>query len=98
MPTPKGTRRTCKQGHQYYKSSDCPVCPICAAEAKPTDGFLSVVSAPARRALESKGINSIQQLATFSKKELLQLHGIGPSAIPKLENELKKHGLAFADE
>lgn len=98
MPTAKGTLRKCKKGHQYYKSSDCPVCPVCAAEEKPEDGFLSVIGAPARRALQGQGINSIQQLATWSKKELLKLHGFGPSAIPKLLVELEKHGLSFADE
>lgn len=28
MKKPKGTLRTCPNGHQYYKSSDCPVCPV----------------------------------------------------------------------
>lgn len=98
MPTPKRTLRTCKKGHQYYKSSDCPVCPICAAEEKPVDGFLSVISAPAQRALQAHGIHTIQQLAKWSKKDLLKLHGFGPSAIPKLLIELEKHGLSFNDK
>lgn len=96
MATLKGTLRTCKKGHQYYKSSDCPVCPICAAE-KPDDGFLSVISAPARRALQAQGIATIKQLATWRKQDLLKLHGFGPSAIPKLLAELKKHGFSFKD-
>lgn len=28
----KKTLRTCKKGHRYYKSSDCPVCPACEKE------------------------------------------------------------------
>lgn len=98
MTTPKGTLRTCKKGHRYDKSSDCPVCPVCAAEEKPADGFLSVIGAPAQRALLAQGINSIQQLATWSKNDLLKLHGVGPSAIPKLLTELKKNGLSWKDE
>mgnify|MGYP006186621887 CR=1 FL=1 len=98
MPSAKGTLRSCKKGHQYYKSSDCPVCPICAAEEKPEDGFLSVIGAPARRALQGQGINTIRQLATWNKKELLKLHGFGPSAIPKLLVELKKFLLLKTDK
>ncbi len=97
METPKGTLRTCKKGHQYYKSSDCPVCPVCAAEEKPVEGFLSVIGAPARRALQGQGINTIQELAKWNRKDLLKLHGFGPSAIPKLLAELKKSGLSFKD-
>ena len=31
----------------------------------------------------------------WSKKELLQLHGFGPSSIPRLEDVLKKQGLSL---
>ncbi len=51
MASAKGTLRTCKKGHQYYKSSDCPVCPICAAEEKPEEEILAVVGAPNRAAV-----------------------------------------------
>ena len=33
--------RTCKKGHQYYKSSECPTCPVCEEEKRPEKGFLS---------------------------------------------------------
>lgn len=66
--------RTCRKGHQYYKTSDCPTCPICEAQRKPKEGFLSLLAAPARRALENKGITSLEQLSKFSEKEILQLH------------------------
>src|SRR5438309_1005170 len=26
---PKKTLKTCSRGHEFYKSSDCPVCPKC---------------------------------------------------------------------
>ncbi|WP_339735873.1 RNA polymerase alpha subunit C-terminal domain-containing protein [uncultured Sunxiuqinia sp.] len=87
--------RTCKNGHLYYKSSDCPTCPVCEEERKPTAGFLSSLAAPARRALENEGILTIQQLAERSESEILQLHGMGKSSLPKLHSALKEHGLRF---
>ena len=40
MTTSKGSLRVCNNGHEYYKSSDCPVCPTCEQERKPTMDFL----------------------------------------------------------
>ena len=87
--------KTCEKGHQFYKSSDCPTCPICEKERKPKDGFMANLPAPARRALESKEIDSIEKLATYSEKEILSLHGMGKSSIPKLKAALEEMGLAF---
>lgn len=81
------TNRTCPKGHQYFKSSDCPVCPICESARKPKDNFMALLSAPARRALENAGISTLAQLAQYSEKELLALHGFGPSAIKKLKEK-----------
>lgn len=53
------------------------------------------LSAPARRALEQAGIQSVKDLARHSEKEILQLHGMGPSSLPKLKEALKKQGLTF---
>jgi hypothetical protein len=96
MPELKKTFRTCKKGHAYYKSSDCPTCPICEAARKGSStGFLSLLSAPARRALENKGISTLKQLAAFTEKEILALHGMGPATIPILKKALKEEELAF---
>ncbi|MEK4369963.1 MULTISPECIES: RNA polymerase alpha subunit C-terminal domain-containing protein [Paenibacillus] len=95
MANGKGTLRTCEQGHLYYKKSDCPTCPTCEAERKPTEGFLALLSAPAGRALENEGITTLLQLAEYTEKEILKLHGIGPSAMPKLRNALEEEGLSF---
>jgi DNA-directed RNA polymerase alpha subunit len=91
----KGNLRTCARGHQYYKSSDCPVCPICEKERKPENGFLSRLGAPARRALENKNIKTLQALSNYTEEEILSLHGMGPHSIPKLKNELEMAGLSF---
>lgn len=91
----KRVKKTCKQGHVFYKSSDCPTCPICANESKASDGFMSDLSAPAQRALINKKISSLQVLASYTEKEILALHGIGKTAIPKLKAELLKAKLSF---
>ncbi|QCJ41253.1 hypothetical protein FAY30_04715 [Bacillus sp. S3] len=91
----KGNLRTCNKGHKYYKSSDCPTCPTCEQERKPNNGFLSVLSAPARRALENNGITTLQKLSTYSEIEILQFHGMGPASLPKLRSALEENGLSF---
>ncbi|MDN3016535.1 RNA polymerase alpha subunit C-terminal domain-containing protein [Paenibacillus sp. BSR1-1] len=87
--------RICSQGHKYYKSSDCPTCPTCEQERKPENGFLSLLSAPARRALENNGISTLRTLSKYSEKEILQFHGMGPASLPKLRSALKENGLTF---
>jgi hypothetical protein len=89
------TLRICRKGHRYYKSSDCPTCPVCEEERKPKDGFLSLISAPARRALQREGIKSPEQLAKYDEAELLKLHGFGPSSLPKLKALFKSRKLSF---
>ncbi len=95
MVTQEKTLRICDKGHQYYKSSDCPTCPVCEEERKPSNGFLAELAAPARRALENAGITTIILLAKCSEKEILQLHGIGKSSLPKLQKALEEKGLTF---
>lgn len=57
--------------------------------------FLSLIGAPARRALEREEITTLEILSTFSKKENLALHGMGKSTIPKLNDVLTKVRLSF---
>jgi len=64
-------------------------------EEKASKIFMSSLSAPAQRALKNNGITTLKQLAKFSEKDILKLHGIGPSSIPKLKEALKKEGLDF---
>ena len=97
MATSEKNLRICNKGHKYYKSSDCPTCPTCENERKPENGFLSVLSAPARRALENNGVTTLQQLSRYSEKEILQFHGMGPASLPKLRSSLKENGLSFRE-
>ncbi len=87
--------RQCEKGHQYYKTSDCPVCPQCDKEQKPQDNFISQLVAPARRALEGAGILTVEQLSKKTEAEILALHGMGPSTLPKLLKALQAKGLNF---
>lgn len=95
MTTSNKNVRTCNKGHKYYKSSECPTCPICEQERKPENGFFSLLSAPARRALENNGVTSLQKLSSYSEKEILKFHGMGPASLPKLRSALKEKGLSF---
>lgn len=65
-------------------STDCPTCPACEATRKPSEGFLSLLSAPARRALINIGITELKQLSTYNEKEILSLHGMGKASIAVL--------------
>lgn len=93
--TTKSNEKTCRNGHKYIKSSDCPTCPICENLGKPKDSFLSELSAPARRALENAGITTVKKLSGFTEKEILVLHGMGKSSLPKLIKILNDQGLKF---
>ena len=91
----KGTLRTCEKGHKYYKYTDCPTYPICERNKEPKAEFLARISAPARRALERENILTLKRISEYSEKEILGLHGVGPSAILKLKDALKTEGLTL---
>jgi len=97
MSTSETKLKTCDKGHTFYKSSDCPTCPICEKDRKPKDGFLSLLSAPARRALENNNIFTLDKLSTYSEKELLKFHGFGKASIPILKKALNEKGLSFKE-
>lgn len=61
----------------------------------PTEDFLSKLSAPSRWALEKNQITTLKKLSTHTEKEILKLHGVGKSTIPKLIESLQSMGLTF---
>lgn len=93
MSNPK--EKTCKKGHKYFKSSDCPTCPICESEKKPKEGLFSHLSAPAGRALMNFGITTVLQLSKYKEAEILALHGMGKASIPILRRLLAENNLTF---
>ncbi len=92
------TIKTCENGHQFSKSSDCPSCPICEQNQKPKEGFMTFLAAPARRALQNNNIYTLDQLTSFSEKQLLNLHGIGKSSLPILKKALFEKGMTFKED
>ncbi len=95
MPGKKGQLKTCAQGHQFYKSSDCNTCPRCAKENKPSSGFLAAFSSPVINALRREGIDTVQKLANYTEKEILALHGVGKTSLPRFHEALEAAGLQF---
>jgi DNA-directed RNA polymerase alpha subunit len=89
------TERICNKGHHYFKSTDCPTCPVCEEERKSEAGIFSVLSAPARRAMENNRITSLEELAQYSEKEMLKFHGVGKTSIPTIKKLLAEKGLSF---
>lgn len=88
-----GVKKTCKKGHLFTKSSDCPTCPVC--EQEKAIGLFGDMGAPVRRAMENNAIKTLKQLSKLTKKEVISLHGVGPSAIPKFIKKLQAIGLQF---
>jgi uncharacterized protein YdhG (YjbR/CyaY superfamily) len=60
---------------------------------EPVQELLPSIPAPARRALANEGISNLKQLSRYSANQLLELHGMGPGSIPKIEEALKAEGL-----
>ncbi|MGI8403289.1 MAG: DNA-binding protein [Thermomicrobiales bacterium] len=54
------------------------------------------ISAPARRALAGVRIESLEQCATRTEAEILELHGMGPKALGIIRSALDAKGLTFA--
>lgn len=89
--------KVCTKGHQFEKTSDCPVCPECSSREmnnKFGEEFPKL-SAPAFRALDAVGIKTLVDISKYSEKELLALHGFGPKAIKILRPALEQRGLTF---
>jgi hypothetical protein len=55
------------------------------------------LSQPARRALRAAGILTPRDLARFSRRELMALHGFGPKALDALHEELLRQGVRLRD-
>ena len=56
---------------------------------------MTLIDETERQAQENKGITTLQKLSGFTEKEILSLHGMGPSTMPKLREALKAEGLSF---
>ncbi len=88
----------CYRGHKYYKTKECPACPQCVIDRVAKKNFLSSLPAPARRSLENAGIRTPRMLSLKRKSELLALHGVSKTVIPKLKRILNRYDLEFREE
>lgn len=59
------------------------------------EGFIGKLSFPAKRALENEGIKSVEKLAGYTEKEIISLHGIGPSSLPVMKKALNEKRSEF---
>lgn len=53
---------------------------------------LPKVGAPATRALTAAGFTSLRELIDADRKQLAQLHGVGPRALRIIDEALAAHG------
>ncbi|MDQ0170635.1 DNA-directed RNA polymerase alpha subunit [Paenibacillus tundrae] len=47
--------------------------------------------------MEHEGITTLEKLSNYREQDILKLHGIGPSSMPKLRNSLEEEGLRFKE-
>lgn len=92
-------KKTCKKGHIFFKTSDCPVCPKCEAlKMKEDSGSLPKIGAPATRALKAVGINTLKNLSKYTEEELREFHAVGPKAISVIKTALAKQNLLLKNK
>ncbi|WP_243228418.1 helix-hairpin-helix domain-containing protein [Microbacterium sp. CIAB417] len=60
--------------------------------------FPSSVGRVAPRSLAEEGITTYAQLAEYTERELLTIHGVGPKAIRILAEELQKRGMGYRED
>jgi DNA-directed RNA polymerase alpha subunit len=53
------------------------------------------LSAPARRALINAKLTKIEHLKKLTEKQLMSLHGMGPSSLPIIKKAMKKYKINF---
>jgi|JI9StandDraft_2_1071091.scaffolds.fasta_scaffold19948_3 uncharacterized protein YdhG (YjbR/CyaY superfamily) len=93
--TKKSNLRTCKLGHKFNKTSDCPTCPICEKARVPKADWMTAFGAPARRAFESAGLIQLKEFSKHTETEIKAMHGLGPSSLTKLTALLKQNNIHF---
>lgn len=59
---------------------------------------LPKTSQPAKRALETINVFTLEQLAKHTEKEIANLHGMGPKGIRILKAAMAELNLSFASE
>jgi DNA-directed RNA polymerase alpha subunit len=60
------------------------------------DELLMRLAKPAQRAIQEKGITTLEGLSRLTEEEVFELHGIGKRALAGIKKALKRAGLSFA--
>ncbi len=63
---------------------------------KPESNLPTGLGKPARRALAAAGYVRLEQLTEVSEAEVMELHGVGPTALERLRSALAAKGRRFA--
>jgi hypothetical protein len=53
------------------------------------------IGAPARRSLAHAGLETLEQVVQFGRRNLAGLHGMCPKTMAQLQDAMDEHGLAF---
>lgn len=64
-------------------------------DIRPVGDLPDKIGKTAARELANNGITSLEKLAEYSRKELLEIHGVGPKAIAILGEALAAIGLSY---
>jgi len=66
-------------------------------DIRPVGDLPHEIGKTAARELSLNGISSLRQVAAYSEKELLAIHGVGPKAVAILGEALAAKGLGYKD-
>lgn len=89
-----------KGGLQFPLDGNLPILlisDIVKFRVKENNDFRTGLSAPTKQALQNLHITSLRELCQFTEADLLKLHGVGKTSIPKLKAALKAQNLSFKD-
>jgi hypothetical protein len=64
-------------------------------DIRPVGDLPNEIGKTAARELSYNGVDSLEKVASHSKKELLAIHGVGPKAIRILGEALAARGLDY---
>ena len=80
------------------KKAPCDPRKVETFDYSPLSPDFHALAKPAQRALVNSGLCTPERLAKLTRKEVLALHGIGPTALPILAGALRKRKLAFRED
>lgn len=86
-----------KRGINIIKVVVVKVVPFVIERINQVQAFYQILNSPARNAFLKEGIDTLQKLSQFTEKEILNLHGIGPTSIPIMRAALEEEGVSFRE-